>query len=202
MRSIKPKQYLIGALLISVLVHVALIACLIYWGHLKLKPANAPRLNVQFANATDTVKELATEPTQPSISKAIEENKPIAELENRPNSSGWGMQREQKRSMATEQKSQMESRIGFEKMQRQGNVNLSIANIMNSLHQQGIQVSCDLRLSEDFASAKISCLPPPIEGYIQSLLGPANLRWDKGEASNMPICISINSLGGTRKTCQ
>jgi hypothetical protein len=202
MRAKVSQRFFIVALLISLLLHVAFIFGLIYWGHLKLKPTNAPRLNIQFVNTTDMPKQLAAEAVQQSISKAIVESKPIAEPESLPNSSGWGMQREQKRSMATEQKSQMESRIGFERMQRQGNVNLSIANIMSSLHQQGIQVSCDLRLSEDFSNARITCLPSPIEGYMQSLLGPANLRWDKEGTSNMPICISINSLGGTRKTCQ
>lgn len=202
MSSVKPKQYLIGALLISVLVHVVLIACLIYWGHLKLKPVDPSRLNIQFSNAVETSKQVIADSSPTSTSVESKKSDSDANLESTNNSSGWGMQREQKRNMARDQKDQIEARIGFERMQRQGNVNLGMANIINSLQQQSIQVSCDLRLSEDFSSAKITCLPPAIEGYIQSLLGPANLRWDKDGASPMPICISINSLSGTRKTCQ
>ena len=201
MSSAKTKQYLIGALLISVLVHIALIMCLIYWGHLKPKPVDPSRLNIQFSNATETSKQVIAEYPPTSTSVESKKSDSDANVESANNSSGWGIQREQKRSMARDQKDQMESRIGFERMQRQGNVNLGIANIMNSLQQQSIQVSCDLRLSEDFANAKITCLPPAIEGYIQSLLGPANLRWDNDDGPK-PICISIQSLGGTRKACQ
>lgn len=117
-------------------------------------------------------------------------------------SSGWGTQREQKNKIATEQNSQLQSRIGYERMQREGNVNLSIANIMGTLQQQNIKVSCDLRLSEDLLKAKISCLPSSIEGYIQSLLGSSNLRWEKDEQTLKTICIPINSMGGTRVACQ
>lgn len=196
-----PKKYLITALVISLLLHIALVICLIYWGHLKLKKTDAPRLNIQFASLVDTPKQVIAESTPTPTTTDSKKTESDANNEFSHNSSGWGMQREKKRNMSSDQKSQMESRIGFEKMQRQGKVQLSIPSIISSLQQQGIQVSCELRLSEDFSSAKITCLPPAIEGYIQSLLGPANLRWEI-DSGTKPICISIHSLGGTRGTCQ
>lgn len=202
MNSDRPNKYLIGALLISLLVHAALLICLVYWGHLKLKPSDTSRLNIEFASAAQEPKQVVAELPQTPTPTFIKPQKPPSDPNVDPseNSSGWGMQRDKKRNMAIDQKSQIESRIGFEKMQRQGNVNLSIANIMNTLQQQGIQVSCDLRLNEDFSAARITCQPQAIEGYIQSLLGPANLRWENNDATK-PVCISIQSLGGTRKTC-
>lgn len=201
MSSVKPKQYLIGALLISVLVHIVLIICLVYWGHLKLKPVDPSRLNIQFSNSTETSIQVIAESPPSLTTRESKKSNSDPNVESVNNSSGWGMQREQKRNIASVQKDQMESRIGFERMRRQGNINISIANIINSLQGQGVQISCDLRLSEDFSYAKITCLPPAIEGYIQSLLGPANLHWDNNEGAK-PICISIQSLSSSRKTCQ
>lgn len=202
MNSDRSKRYLISALLISLLVHSAIVTCLVYWGHLKIKPADSSRLNIQFASVVQEPKQVAAELPQSPTPTLIESKKPPSDTNVEPseNSSGWGMQRNKKRNIAIDQKSQIEARIGFEKMQRQGSVHLSIANIMSSLQQQGIQVSCDLRLNEDFSSAKITCQPQAIEGYIQSLFGPANLRWDNNNGDKS-ICISIQSLGGTRKTC-
>ena len=202
MNSETPRQYLIGALCISLLVHVVLLLCLIYWGHLKLKTTDAPRLNVQFLSAIDAPKKDSTESAKTPISTDSKEPEGGEVVGSTHVSSGWGTQREQKYKIATEQNSQMQSRIGYERMQREGNVNLSIANIMGTLQQQNIKVSCDLRLSEDLLKAKISCLPSSIEGYIQSLLGSSNLRWEKDERTLKPICIPINSMGGIRVACQ
>lgn len=203
MNSTRPKQYLISALFISLLVHIALLLGLSHWGQLRVKPSDPQRLNIQFSKALDAPKQVIAQSSPAGAPPAqIKQPEDDASIENAPASSGWGMQREQKRKAAIDQKSQMESRIGFERMQRQAKVHLSIANLMGTLGQQGIQVSCDLQLSENFSKAKITCFPPALEGYIQSLLGSAQLRWDQSEETVWATCIPIQSLGGTRKTCQ
>lgn len=203
----RPNKFLLNAIVVSVVLHAALIYGLIFFGYLKLKPTDLNRIHIRFeqsnVNQAQTLSEVIPTVVQSTTSKIPEPPKPeIPNTDNVRQSFGWGNHQNRERSDAKEQREQMQARLGGQRMQRQNQLNLSLGSVMGQLQMQGIQATCDIWLSEDFAAAKIQCTPPAIEGYVQSLLGPANLAWNDNAAIPKPLCIPIVSMGGTRKPCQ
>lgn len=208
----KEKRQLYLFIAISLLVHIAFVQFSLMRSTTPIVPGNPFRITLNLQNS-QTSKMLNENPTKESSTKAIE-SKPTTQappqnLEqaiNHPNQDlprnpmGWGSSRASKEIAQTtvSERRNLESRLGQQKMQQFSLINSNISQMIGRLQMIQIQVSCSLRLSEDFAWANLECSPKQYESFIKENLAHSHLRWSEISEFKSTTCISIASLSSNR----
>lgn len=88
-----------------------------------------------------------------------------------------------------------------EKRQR---MNFAMNNLYGILHQNNIEIICELKISENSQIGSLTCDPEDREGMVKSILSSSGIVWDDSAKDNYKECLMINmgTIKSEKLNCQ
>lgn len=88
-----------------------------------------------------------------------------------------------------------------EKRQR---MNSAMNNLYGILHQNNIEIICELKISENSQIGSLTCDPEDREGMVKSILSSSGIVWDDSAKDNYKECLMINmgTIKSEKLNCQ
>jgi hypothetical protein len=88
-----------------------------------------------------------------------------------------------------------------EKRQR---MNFAMNNLYGILHQNNIEIICELKISENSQIGSLTCDPEDREEMVKSILSSSGIVWDDSAKDNYKECLMVNmgTIKSEKLNCQ